>query len=39
MNIILTNMTHVNGYKFDKYNFNKLVIVVDKITILNGYNN
>ena len=36
MDINLTNMTHVNGYKLDKYDPSQWFIVVDKMTIVNG---
>ena len=36
MGINLTNMTSINGYKLDKSNPSQWVIVVDKMTIVNG---
>ena len=36
MGINLTNTTHVNEYKLDKYDLNQRVIVVDKMIIVNG---
>ena len=36
MDINLTNMASVNGYKLDKSDPSQWVIVVDKMTLING---